>query len=64
MQYFENVRHNLAALDAFTKLVKGMDTLKYKMPSLPDTLQVLLTNVVNAWSMAMESMLLGLPDIT
>ena len=38
-------------------------TLDWEMPSLPDTLWVLITGFVSLdWNMALESMVLGLPE--
>ena len=43
LSYFGNVSHNSVTADAFAKFVEKTTTLYCKMPSLPDTLQVLLT---------------------
>ena len=52
LQYFSNMRYNLVAQDAFVKVVKVTNyTGLTKCASM-------------AWSMAMESTVLGLTDLT
>ena len=63
LQYFGNLRYNLAALDAFAEVVKRNNHVGCEILSLTDTLNVLLAGFVSvAWSTASEFMVLGLPD--
>ena len=55
------MRHNLAAPDAFAEV---MNTLNWEMLNSPDTLPVLVAGFASmAWSTALGSPLLGLPDL-
>ena len=56
------MRHNLAALGAFTKVLKV--TLDCEMLNLPDTFRMLLARFASmAWSTPSEPIVLSLPDL-
>ena len=58
LQYFGNMRYNLAVLQVLLlRLRWWRTTLNREIPSLPDTLQASM-----AWSMGLKSMVLGLGD--
>ena len=61
LQYFDNMKHNLATPNPLLRLWRWQRTLNCEMRCSPDTLQVLLTRL--AWIIALEYMVLHPPDL-